>query len=143
MADVNIVKFVTEWPNYLYIATAVVSGTMLVLPMVRRGAGGATVSAQEATLMMNRMDAVVLDVREQQEYQKGHIIHARNAPLSRLETQTGELQKLRTKPVIVACENGSQSGRAASMLRKQGFEKVHTLAGGLAAWRQAGLPVEK
>jgi rhodanese-related sulfurtransferase len=143
MADVNIVKFATEWPNYLYIATAVVSGTMLILPMVRRGATGATVTPQEATLMMNRQDAVVLDVREQEQFQKSHILHARNVPLSRFEDAAGELQKLKAKPVIVACETGSRSGKAAAMLRKSGFEKVHTLAGGLAAWQQAGLPVEK
>jgi rhodanese-related sulfurtransferase len=143
MPDVNIVKFATTWPNYLYVLTAVASGTLLLMPALRRGAGGAGVSAQQATLMMNREDAVVLDVREPNEFQKGHILHARSVPLSGLEDAAAELQKLKSKPVIVACETGNRSGRAAATLRKLGFEKVHTLVGGLAAWQQAGLPVEK
>jgi rhodanese-related sulfurtransferase len=144
MADVNVVnvvKFVTEWPNYLYVATALLSGTMLVWPAVRRGAGGSAVSPQDATLLINRQDALVLDVRGPEEFGKGHILNARNVPLAQLERRAGEMQKHKAKPVIV-CEDGARSS-AATMLRKMGFEKVYTLAGGLAAWQQAGLPVEK
>jgi rhodanese-related sulfurtransferase len=140
MADVNVIKFVTEWPNYLYIATAIVSGAMLVWPVVRRGTGG-SVSPQEATLMINRQDAVVLDARAAEEFGKGHVLNARNVPLAQLEGRTGELQKYKAKPVIV-CEDGTRSS-AAAVLRKMGFEKVYTLAGGLGAWQQAGLPVER
>lgn len=144
MADVNIVKFATEWPNYLYIVTALVSGSMLIWPVLRRGAGtGPAVTAQEATLLINRQDALVVDVREPDEFEKGHIVNARSVPLSRLEAGTADLPKQKSKPVIVSCESGSRSGRAATQLRKLGFERVFSLAGGLAAWRQAGLPVEK
>jgi rhodanese-related sulfurtransferase len=141
MADVNVLKFATEWPNYLYIATALVSGAMLVLPAVRRGGGGSAVSPQDATLMINRQDALVLDMRPAEEFGKGHILNARNVPLAQLEGRTGELQKYKAKPVIV-CEDGARSGAAAA-LRKLGFENVYTLAGGLPAWQQAGLPTEK
>ena len=140
MADVNLVKFVTEWPNYLYIATALVSGTMLVWPAFRR-TGGSAVSPQDATLMINRHDAVVLDARSPEEFGKGHIINARNVPLAQLEGRAGELQKHKAKPIIV-CDDGLRASAAAS-LRKMGFEKVYTLSGGIAAWQQAGLPVEK
>jgi rhodanese-related sulfurtransferase len=140
MADVNIVKFATEWPNYLYIATALVSGAMLVWPVVRRGAGGSAVSPQEATLMINRQDALVIDIRSADDFGKAHILNARNIPLAQLESRAAELNKLKAKPVLV-CEGGARSGAAA--LRKVGFEKVYTIAGGLAAWQQAGLPVEK
>jgi rhodanese-related sulfurtransferase len=141
MPEVNILKFVTE--NIFLIAVAFVSGAMLLWPAVRRGAAGPAISVQEATLMINRQDALVLDVREPEDFGKGHILHARNVPLSQLETRAGDLQKHKTKPVIVSCENGSRSGGAASALRKRGFEKVYTLAGGLTAWQGAGLPVEK
>jgi rhodanese-related sulfurtransferase len=140
MAEPDIVKFATEWPNYLYIATALVSGGMLVWPVLRRGAGGAAVSPQEATLMINRQDALVLDVRGAEEFGRGHVLNARNVPLAQLDGRAGELQKYKAKPVIV-CEDG-RSGAVAA-LRKMGFEQVHTLAGGVAAWQQAGLPVEK
>jgi rhodanese-related sulfurtransferase len=144
MADVNVVnvvKFVTEWPNYLYIATALVSGGMLIWPAVRRGTSGSAVSPHDATLMINRHDALVLDVRSAEEFGKGHVLNARNVPLAQLEGRAGELQKHKAKPVIV-CEDGVRSSAAAA-LRKIGFEKVYTLSGGLAAWQQAGLPVEK
>jgi rhodanese-related sulfurtransferase len=141
MRDVHIFKFIAD--NIFLVAVAFVSGAMLIWPAVRRGASGPAVSVQEATLMINRQDALVLDVREAQEFAKGHILHARNLPLSQLEAGAGDLHKHRTKPVIVACENGTRSGKAASVLRKLGFERVFPLAGGLAAWQQAGLPVEK
>src|SRR5581483_5275238 len=140
MAGVSVVKFVTEWPNYLYIATALVSGTMLVWPAFRR-TGGSSVTPQDATLMMNRQDAVVLDLRGADEFGKGHVINARNVPLAQLEGRAGELQRYKSKPVIV-CEDGVRASGAAA-LRKMGFGQVYTLSGGVAAWQQAGLPVEK
>jgi len=140
MADVSVVKFATEWPNYLYIATALVSGAMLVWPAVRRGTGS-SVSPHDATLMINRQDALVVDVRSAEEFGKAHILNARKVPLAELEGRGGELQKHKAKPVIV-CEDGVRSGGTAA-LRRMGFQNVYTLAGGLSAWQQAGLPVEK
>lgn len=139
MADVNIVKFVTD--NVFLIGVALVSGGMLVWPALRRGSGGPAVSPQDATLMINRQDALVLDVRGPEDFGKGHVLNARNVPLAQLEGRAGELQKYKARPVIV-CEDGARSGAAAT-LRKAGFEKVYTLAGGIAAWQQAGLPLEK
>jgi rhodanese-related sulfurtransferase len=142
MPEINILmKFATD--NVFLIAVAFVSGAMLIWPALRRGAAGPAISVQQATLMINREDALVLDVREAQEFAKEHILHARNLPLSRIEAGAADLQKHKAKPVIVYCENGSRSGKAASLLRKLGFERVFPLAGGLAAWHQAGLPVEK
>lgn len=139
MPEVNLLKFATD--NILLIGVALVSGAMLVWPAVRRGAGGASISPQDATLMINRQDALVVDVRSSEDFGKGHILNARNVPLSQIESRTAELHKHKAKPVIV-CEDGARSS-AAGALRKVGFEKVYTLAGGLAAWQQAGLPVEK
>src|SRR4051812_39555447 len=122
MPEVNVlIKFAGD--NVFLIAVAFVSGAMLVWPAVRRGTGGPAVSPQDATLMINRRDALVLDVRSPEEYGKGHILNARNVPLSQLEGRAGELQKHKTRPVIV-CEDGARSA-AAGVLRKIGFEKVH------------------
>ena len=96
MPEVNLLKFVTE--NIFLVAVAFVSGAMLIWPAVRRGAGGAAVSIQEATLMINRQDALVLDVREPAEFEKGHVVGARNMPLSQLEGRSGELQKHKRNP---------------------------------------------
>jgi rhodanese-related sulfurtransferase len=141
MAEVNLIKFVGD--NIFLVAVAFVSGAMLVWPAVRRGAGGASVSTLQATLLMNQKNALVLDVRDAAEYEKGHLLNARNIPLGELEARSAELEKHKAKPVIVVCDTGNRSGRAAAALRKQGFEQVFTLGGGIGAWQQAGLPLEK
>ena len=141
MAEVNILKFVTD--NVFLVAVAFVSGAMLVWPAVRRGAAGATISTLQATLLINQQNALLLDVREAAEYEKGHMLNARNIALGELEARAAELSKHKAKPVIVVCDNGNRSGRAATALRKQGFEQVFMLSGGIGAWRQAGLPLEK
>ena len=142
MAEVNILKFLTEPWNMFLVAVALVSGTMLIWPAVRRGTG-TSVSTLQATLLMNQQNALVLDVREATEYEKGHVLNARNIAFGELEARAAEIEKFKAKPVIVVCDNGNRSGTAATALRKQGFEQVFTLSGGIGAWRQAGLPVGK
>jgi rhodanese-related sulfurtransferase len=141
MAEVNILKFVTD--NILLVAVAFASGAMLVWPAVRRGAAGASVSTLQATLLINQQNALVLDVREAAEYEKGHMLNARNIAFRELDGRAAEIEKHKAKPVIVVGDDDNRSGRAATALRKQGFEQVFTLSGGIGAWRQAGLPVEK
>jgi rhodanese-related sulfurtransferase len=129
--------------NWILITIAFVSGAMLIWPMVRRSAGGPSITTLQATQMINREDAVVIDLRDAPSFAKGHILGARNVPLADLGRRASELDKLKAKPIIVHCENGNRSGSAAASLRQHGFSKVHTLAGGYAAWQQAGLPVQK
>jgi rhodanese-related sulfurtransferase len=135
------VKFVLD--NIFLIAVAFVSGTMLVWPLVRRGAGGPSVNTLEATQMINRQDALVLDVREQAEFAQSHILNARGLPLSQIEARFGDIEKFKDKPVIVYCATGNRSSAAAAALRKHGFSNVFNLSGGFGAWQQAGLPVQK
>jgi rhodanese-related sulfurtransferase len=134
-------KFLQQ--NIFLVAIAVVSGAMLIWPLLRRGAGGASVDTLQATLLINKEDALVLDVREPGELAAGRIAHSRNVPLSQLANRLGELEKFKDRPVIVSCASGNRSFSAASTLRKHGFSKVYNLAGGFGAWAQAGLPVEK
>ena len=135
------IQFVKD--NLLLFAIAFISGAMLLWPLIRRGAGGPWASTLEATQMINRQDALVIDVREDAEYAKGHIVGARHVPLAQLEARAKELQKYKSKPVITCCETGNRSSAAIATLRKLGFENVYNLAGGYAGWQQAGLPVEK
>ena len=79
--------------NLLLFAIAFISGAMLLWPLIRRGTGGPWASTLEATQMINRQDALVIDVREDAEYVKGHIVGARHIPLGQLETRAKELQK--------------------------------------------------
>jgi rhodanese-related sulfurtransferase len=136
------VKFIQE--NILLIAVAFVSGAMLMWPYVRRFGGGPSVSAAQATQLINREDALVLDVRDPGEFGTGHILGAKNVPLSRIGAAGSEIAaKRKEKPVIVYCDTGNRAGKAAAALRTQGFSRVLSLSGGLGAWQQAGLPMEK
>ncbi|HEX2565404.1 MAG TPA: rhodanese-like domain-containing protein [Burkholderiales bacterium] len=115
---------------------------MLLWPFIRRTTGGPWVSTAQATHLINREDALVIDVREPGEFGGGHILGARNVPLARVDG-SGELAKRKDKPVIVYCDGGERAAKAAAALRKLGFSRVVNLNGGLQAWQQAGLPVEK
>jgi rhodanese-related sulfurtransferase len=129
--------------NIFLIAVAFISGAMLLWPLVRRGAAGPSVNTLEATQLINREDAVVLDVREPAEYAKGHVLGAKNVPLAQVESRLGELEKHKAKPVILYCETGNRAGTAQAALRAKGFERAVNLTGGVGAWQQAGLPMEK
>jgi rhodanese-related sulfurtransferase len=129
--------------NVFLIAVAFVSGAMLIWPLMRRGAGGPSVNTLEATQLINRQDALVVDVREQAEYAQSHVLNARLLPLSQIEAKIGDIEKFKDKPVILYCATGNRSSAAASVLRKGGFSNVFNLSGGFAAWQQAGLPVQK
>ena len=127
---------------YLFLAAAV-SGGLLVWPLVGRSAGGGSkVSAAEAVRLINREKAVLIDVSEPAEYAASHAGGSRNIPLAGLETSPA-LPKNKGVPVLLMCPTGTRSSRAVAALKKLGFEHSHAVAGGLAAWREANLPVEK
>lgn len=130
-------QFVIE--NIAWIAIAVVSGAMLVWPLVQRGTGGPSLDTLGATRLINDTNPIVIDVRQPAEFAAGHLPNARNIPLADLDKRAGELPGGR--PVLICCASGSRSGRAASVLRKAGRQEVFNLAGGLQSWQQAGLPV--
>ena len=129
--------------NIGWILAAFISGGMLLWPIFRRGAGGAWVTTLQATQLMNREDALVIDVRDADAYAKGHILGAKSIPLADLARRSADLEKHKAKAVIISCQNGDRSASAAAKLRQNGFARVHPLNGGFAAWQQAGLPVEK
>ncbi len=129
--------------NWLLILLAFVSGGMLVWPMVQRSSGGGSaVSASEAVRLINREKAVLIDVCEPGEYATGHAIGARNVPLGQLDGAKA-LPSNKALPVVLICASGARSARGAAQLRKAGYEKAVTVAGGNAAWRDAQLPMEK
>lgn len=127
--------------NLIWVITAVVSGGLLLWPLIRNRSSGASLSPLQATLMINREDAIVLDIREPAEWSKGHIPNARHIPLGQIEKRLAELDRFKAKPIIVSCATGSRAGSVCGTLRKAGFEKVFNLAGGVPAWEQAGQPL--
>lgn len=125
--------------NITWVILALVSGAMLIYPMLGGGAGG--ISVTEATVLLNREDGVVLDVRESNEWSAGHIANARHISVAQLGNRLSEMDKFKEKPIIVCCASGNRSSAACNTLRKAGFQKVYNLAGGIGAWTAAGLPV--
>ena len=130
--------------NIWLVLLVVASGAMLVWPMISgRIQGGSEVGTLEAVQLINRRDALVLDVRDGSDFAAGHIPNAKHVPVVRLEQSMRELEKFKTRPVVVNCRDGTISAKACALLRKNGFNEVFRLKGGIVSWEQAGLPVEK
>ncbi|MEO8278043.1 MAG: rhodanese-like domain-containing protein [Ideonella sp.] len=128
--------------NWFLFATALVSGGLLLWPLLSRGVGGGKISTSEAVRLINRERAMLLDIRDSAEFASGHPAGARNVPLAALEKST-DLPKNKSLPVVVVCQTGSRASRGVAILHKLGYENAHPLGGGLTAWREASLPVEK
>lgn len=135
------VPFLLDKVNLLLIAAACVSAGLLFWPMLRSRAGGASVSTLAATQMINSRHAQVVDVRPPEQFASGSVPNARNIPLGEIAQRCGELRK--DRPVILVCNHGRTAGGAAAKLRAGGIGEVYVLAGGVAAWREAGLPIRK
>jgi rhodanese-related sulfurtransferase len=125
--------------NIVLIAVAFVSGAMLVWPLVRGRASGPSLGTLQATQLINTRNPQVIDLRSADDYAKGSLPNARSIPADKIAARLGELKK--DKPVLLLCATGTSAGRTAAMMRAQGFTDVFVLAGGLAGWREAGLPV--
>jgi rhodanese-related sulfurtransferase len=134
------VKFIID--NWMLITVAFASGAMLVWPLVQ-GAGRSGVSAAGAVQLINRERAVVVDVSESEEFATGHVSGSKNVPVGQLERRLPEVVKNKTVPLILVCPSGIRAKRALAVAKKLGYEKAQVLAGGLKAWKDANLPVEK
>lgn len=132
-------KFLID--NIWLIALALLSGGALIWPNLQRR--GEKVSTLQATQLMNQGKAVIVDVRDPAGFATGHVRDAKNIPLKELPNRVAELEKFKSKTVIVVCQSGMQSAKATSILKKAGFNEVVSLTGGLAAWQAQGLPVAK
>ena len=128
--------------NILLIGLASGSGIMLLLPSLKKGAGGVpNLSPPEAVTLINRSNAFVLDVRDDAEFASGHIADATHIPVADLAARIGELKKYQNKTILVNCQKGMRSAKACDILRKAEFTQVNNLQGGLSAWLEAKLPV--
>jgi rhodanese-related sulfurtransferase len=132
------VNFIVE--NIFLIAIAFVSGGMLVWPLVNKATGGPQLDTLAATRLMND-GAVVVDVREAEEFSAGHLTSAKHIPVADIDKRINDIPS--DKPILVYCATGTRSGKAAAALKKAGRDQIFNLNGGIAAWKQAGLPVVK
>lgn len=129
--------------NLLLVALVAVSGGALLWTSLQASAGGTRLNASKATLLINREDALVIDVRDTGDFIEGHLPGARNVPAASLEQKMAELVADKDRPVIVTCATGARTVNACKKLKAAGYTRVHELEGGLQAWMSAGLPVIK
>jgi rhodanese-related sulfurtransferase len=135
------VKFVIDnWSLFLIV---IVSGALLIWPLIR-GAVGGSLTPNRAVQLINRDKAVVIDVRETEEFASGsRMAGARNIPLGELETRLPSVVKNKALPLILMCPTGGRASRALPIVKKLGYEQAQVMAGGLKAWKDANLPLEK
>lgn len=130
--------------NILPISIALLSGAMLFWSFFgNRIRGIKEVDYTGALQLVNHKNALVLDVREENEYKLGHILNSTLIPLGKLGERIGELEKYKDRPIVVVCRSGNRSATACAVLGKQGFSQAYNLAGGVTAWQKANLPLEK
>ena len=129
--------------NWMLIAVALVSGGMLLWPLVAGGGMAAGLTPAKAVQLINREKAMVVDVREPEEFAAGHVGGARNVPLGQLQDRLPAAVKNKTVPLLLTCSTGARAQRAVGVAKKLGYEKAQAIAGGLKAWKEANLPTEK
>ncbi len=127
---------------FLVAAAAILAVLAIAIELRARARGGQTVSAADAVRLANS-GALLLDVRDAKAYESGHIIEARQVAEADVAARIDSFKKYKEKPVLLYCETGFASSRAAKALRAAGFTKVATLQGGLHSWRQENLPLVK
>lgn len=97
----------------------------------------------ELTALMNRDNALVVDLQPAADFEKGHIPGSKNVQMSQFDPESKLLGAAKSLPVVTVCKTGQVSTDAAKRLKKAGFERVHVLEGGIGAWQQADLPLAK
>lgn len=127
--------------HFLLVSSFFILWTLFFLNEGRRG--GNPLSPQQATNKINREDALVVDVRAEDEYRKGHIPGSINIPYAKLGERINELGEEKARPLIMVCNMGNHASAAGRQLKAQGFENLWRLRGGITAWRADSLPVVK
>lgn len=137
----QIVPFLTKhW--WLALALVIIILALLVIEFGRKGKSG-RVSPSEATHLINRERAVVIDIRDREEYSHGHIVNAIHIPQNELLNNPNKIKKYQDKTIILVCRQGHFSPAVVKKLQKSGFDKVFMLAGGISSWKEFGLPLTK
>ncbi len=132
---------INNW--YLFLALVFVSGMLIAGPIKQLLSGVKSVPVSQAVRMINHESAVIIDVREPDEFRGGHIPGAVNVPLGNLHGRMSELDKFKDRPLLISCRTSQRSAKAAMVLRKHDFPSVHVLAGGITAWQGENLPTQK
>lgn len=128
---------------FLFVALIVVVALIVAEPLRRKIYRVEQANPVDTVNLINRQNAVVVDVRDNNDFRNGHILGAINIPVGELVTRSQELEKYKKRPIVVSCAIGQSALKGALVFRRLGFDDVRTLAGGMAAWERSQLPVEK
>ncbi|HLT12953.1 MAG TPA: rhodanese-like domain-containing protein [Marinobacter sp.] len=126
-----------------YILVSLFVAFLLAILVLESRRGGAKISAQGAITLINRDEAIVLDIRDRKEFAEGRITGSINIPLSSLKDRANELNKHKEKQIVVADKMGQHSAMAVKQLKEAGFADVVRLNGGIADWKASNLPLVK
>lgn len=126
-----------------WILSGIWLGLIVTLILYFKLKAGSALSPYQATLLVNRQEGVILDVRDKKNFEGGHIVDAINIPLAKLKERLSDLDKFKEKPLVVVCQMGQQSGDAVKMLEENGFTSVSRMKGGMTEWQTQGLPAVK
>jgi rhodanese-related sulfurtransferase len=137
----QLIPFISEHP--ILVGGFAFVAVLLIQDIITNGFGKTSVDPKGATDLINNEDALVIDVRPEADFNKGHILNSLNVPLSRVSEQLEKLKKHQDRTIIVSCNSGGQSASACSTLRKAGFEKVFNLKGGILAWQSDNRPISR
>ena len=131
--------------NHPILGTAWLAFTLLIIISLIKTAtsGSKSLTPLVMTQMVNKQNAVVVDLRAIADFNKGHIPGSINIPLGKLKDRIKDLEKHKEVPIIMVCNAGVQAGNAAMQLRKHGFTDVHKLKGGIQSWTTENLPLAK
>lgn len=117
---------------------------LLVIEEIRaQGPSNARLSTVEATHLINREDAIVIDVRDATAFREGHIVNAKNIPLVDFDRQIEKMSADQNRPLILVDTMGEKTAGLITRLKKAGFQKVFALKGGIDAWKTASMPTVK
>ena len=121
---------------------AILAALISALVVVEGKRGGQTLSYHEVTRLVNKGEAVIVDVRDSKEFKGGHIVDAINIPHAKLGDRLSELEKYKEKTVVVVDKMGQHAGASGKLMKDKGFN-VSRLQGGMTEWTGQNLPVVK
>jgi rhodanese-related sulfurtransferase len=135
----------TFFGNHAMLCLGIVGVTIALIgnELSRFTRGYRAISPHQLTALINRDNALVVDVSATPDFEKGHVVGSRSVVMSQFDPENKQLAKVRELPVAVVCRNGTTSAIAAKRLVKAGFKNVHWLDGGVAAWQSADLPLAR
>ena len=134
--------FLLKLENLLFLITAIISGALLLWPLVTQR-GIKEIDTRVAIQLINQQEAVILDVRDDSEFAAGHLPNSKHIPSEKIEERWVELQKFKEKPIVMIYRSGIRSNHPSLILKKNGFVQVFNLMGGTDTWKRANLPIVK